>query len=125
VKWLRDNAGHIVQDLSKRTDRAMDYALNNDEFKNALASILASKLGIPHHLIPAKQAEIVSAIAHLSLDFHDFSRGNRFEASMHIVNTVSSTTLALLVPYGGTMADALNIAGAFSTAYVYGYFFAP
>jgi hypothetical protein len=64
----------------------------------------------------------VSVISNLALDSGDFARGNYYFGSLHIIDTVSSAVLGVLTPWGGNASDAMNIAGAFATAYVYGYF---
>lgn len=108
--------------MAERNRRGMDYALNNPEFIGAVAGVLASKAAIPEHLVGRVQAQIISAIANLTLDIHEFAKGDHYQASLHIVNTVSSTALGILTPWGGNASDAINIAGAFATAYTYGFF---
>lgn len=122
-EWIRDNKAKLLGKHSERHKKALEYALENDEFKMAVASAVASRTVIPRHLLSAKEAEIINAIAHLAHDFDDIRRGNYYIKTLHIVNTVSSAALGILKPLGGgDVADGLNIAGSFVTAYTYGYF---
>jgi hypothetical protein len=111
--WLHKNGARLVGDLKERNKKGLEYALSNEEFINALAGVLASKSAIPRHLVGNVQAQVIDAIAHTTLDVGDFARGNHYEATLHIVNTVSATTLAVLKPWGGNTADAINVGGAF------------
>jgi hypothetical protein len=120
-KWLGQNKARVLGEASTRNKIAMQYALQNPEFTSALAGLLASK-GLPQHLISERQAAIINAIASLSLDSGDFARGNYYLGTLHVINTVSGTMLTLLVPWGATATDVVNVSGSFATAYVYGYF---
>jgi hypothetical protein len=127
AKWLQENKARLTGAASARNAIAMQYALQNKDFQDALAGVLAAKLGAPAgiaraNLISQKQKEIMNAIANIALDIPELEHGDYFQSSMHIMNAVSSSTLAVLVPWGGTAADAMNIGASFATAYVFGYF---
>jgi hypothetical protein len=55
-------------------------------------------------------------------DVADCKQGKYYQCMLSVTNQASSTLLTELVPWGGTAADALNIAGAVATAYAYGFF---
>ena len=80
------------------------------------------KTEIPRHLVGNVQAQIIDAIAHTVIDVNDFQSGDHYAATLHIINTVSLLTLSILEPWGGDASDAINVGGAFATAYVYGFF---
>jgi hypothetical protein len=111
----------LIGTFDERNKIALNYALTNPTFISALAATLVS-LSIPQNVLGAKQAEIITAIANLGLDGKEYASGNHYQASLDMINTVSSATLGILVPYGGTLADSLNIGASFATAYSYGFF---
>jgi hypothetical protein len=72
---------------------------------------------------PAGQvaADIMTNIKTILEENTYFKNGQYYQGILTIINQVSSLLLEAL-PYGGTGADVLNVAGTVATAYVYGYF---
>jgi hypothetical protein len=122
--WLAKNAARAMGNLSDRTDRAMIYALNDPNFTSGLADLLVNKLLIPDHLIPAKKAALISGLAGLSMNTVSCAQEHHFQCALDVTDTICSTFLAYLGPETSQVAAVLHIAGGFSTAYLYGYFFA-
>jgi len=114
------NPRELVRSARERHLKGLEYAFENEEFHQAIASMLTD-LGLPHHLITEKQAAIVNAIAQGVQAGHEMWKGDRLTGTAHMINTLSSLVLELVVPWGGTAAHALNIVGSWTTGYVYGF----
>ena len=99
---------------------------DNQTVRDALTSFFVSKglsgLGGVHGPAGQKVAAVMEILVNGIQDVNGLRQGRYYDSFLSITNQASSTLLTELVPYGGTMADALNIAGSVATAYVYGFF---
>jgi hypothetical protein len=127
AEWLIKNKAQVLGRIEARNKIALDYALSNPEFAAAIAGFAASHTGPQAlaknaNLITERTKAITEAIANLALDGRELASGNHFNASTNMINTVSGTLLTVIVPWGGNATDAINLAGSFTTAYAYGFF---
>jgi hypothetical protein len=112
----------LVGNVAQRNARAIEYVADNKTVNDSIVDLLttraATKLYGP---VGEVAADIVLNIKDILGEIDDFKKGNYYEGTLNIINQVSSLLLTYL-PYGGTSADILNVAGAVATAYVYGFF---
>ena len=123
--WLKQHEAPLVANIEQRNAMGLNYAFSNPEFQNAVAAVLASPAMnkiIPANLVSRVQSQIIQAIAGSILDAKEIASGSHYMGLLHLTNTVSSAVLGVLEPWGGNAANALNISGSFTTAYVYGFF---
>ena len=120
--WLAKNNARIADSYQVRNEKALEYVRDNTEVQNSIKSILAKKgmLGVCQG--SDKCATVIDTVLSAGNDAVEFGRGEYYVGSLHMVNQGSSALLSYLLPYGGTMADAIDLAGAVATAYVYGFF---
>jgi hypothetical protein len=122
LDWLKKhNASAISADFERRHQKALEYVRDNQEVRATLLKFFASK-GYFERAIGEKATRILMLTIDGAKDIDDFRHGRYYEGVLGITNQSSSILLTELLPYGGTMADVLNISGSIGTAYAYGFF---
>lgn len=111
----------VVDRLEERHQKGLEYLRDSPEVKDALRSIqvksaafaAAGKVGM-------EVAENALAVQSIFESTAEFRQGKHYEGTLKAVNLLSSTVVdnRLKLP----ASDALNLAGAASTAYLYGFF---
>lgn len=111
----------VLDRLEERHEKGLEYLRDSPEFKNALASIQAKSAGFSvggsTGMAVAERALLVKSIFEGT---NEFRQGKHYEGTLRAVNEVSSAFVdsRLKLP----ASDVLNLAGAASTAYLYGFF---
>ena len=122
VKWLAKNNATLIDTYEARNKKALEYVHDNTEVQRSIKAILARKGLTAACGGNGKCTTIISTVLNAGSDYNDFSNGQYYQGTLHMVNQGSAALLGILVPYGGNMADAINLAGSVSTAYVYGFY---
>lgn len=123
VKWLADNKAKLISTYEARNEKALEYVHDNEEVKNSIKAILRRRGMTAACGGNGKCTTIINTVLNAGSDYKDFSNGKYYQGTLHMVNQGSSALLSFLVPYGGNMADAINLAGSVATSYTYGFFF--
>lgn len=114
--------GPSLKDAELRHKRAIQYVLDNPEVQGALKDLIVTRSSSAVYG-PAgdKAASVVLNLKSAMEEMKEFKSGQYYQGSLHLTNQVSSIVLERY-PYGGASADVLNLSGAITTAYVYGFF---
>lgn len=114
--------GFLLKDAELRHKRAVQYVLDNPEVQSALRDLIVVR-GSAAAYGPAgeKAASVVLNLKAALEGMNEFKNGQYYQGSLHVTNQASSILLEAL-PYKGPSSDILNLSGAVTTAYVYGFF---
>jgi hypothetical protein len=123
LTWVKTLKGEILTDFETRNARAIDYVADNKAVQDSIISLLTTRASAAlYGPVGDVAADIILNIKATLVEIQEFKNGKYYEGTLKIINQVSSLLLSVL-PYGGTSANVLNVAGAVATAYVYGFFF--
>jgi hypothetical protein len=113
--------GLLVKDAEARHKRAVEYVVDNPEVQGALRDLVATRgSGAIYGPGGQKLANILVNIKAALEEGKEFKSGQYYQGSLHVTNQISSILLDALP--GAAPSDVLNLSGAVTTAYVYGFF---